>query len=253
MLVLTYDRMISRVKKCFLTLCLSCCSIPLICAPQTIDVVTESWIGYTNEDGSGFYFDILNIIFPEEDWTVNTKIVPFSRVRYLLNHDRADIALGFYDGDTTKALFSEQPVEVDSIDIALTPEMAEIWQGLGSLSFKKVQALLEYRYDEFIDFPMYYEESSSLLEMLDRVNRGKIDAVFDYKADMLVKAAQLTQPIQFIIKENVLRLKVFFAFSDNKKGKKIKIHFDMELQKMIDSGELDELFRKHMGADENRL
>ena len=222
MVVLTYDRIISRVKKYFLILCLSCCPIPLMCAPQTIQVVTESWLGYTNEDGSGFYFDILKIIFPEKDWKVAIEIVPFSRVRYLLNHDRADMALGFYDGDTTKALFSDQPVEVDSVDIALTPEMAEIWQGLESLSFKKVQALLEYRYDEFVDFPMYYEESSNLLEMLDRVNRGKIDAVLDYKPDMLVKAAKLTQPIQFLIKENVLRINFFLRSATIQKERESK-------------------------------
>ena len=243
----------NRPIKCFLLLCLSWFPLQSTSAPQTIHIVTESWLGYTNEDGSGFYFDVLKQIFPDENWQVEIDIAPFSRVRYLLNHERADMALGFYAGDTTKAIYSEQPIEVDSADIALTPEMAKNWDGIESLSFKKVQAMLKYRYDEFIDVPMYYGESSSLVEMLDRVNRGHIDAVLDYKPSMLAKAAELSEPRQFVIIENVFRTEIYFAFALNEKGKLLKAHFDIELQKMSESGELDRLFRQYVGPDANRL
>ncbi|MFT5234819.1 MAG: polar amino acid transport system substrate-binding protein [Shewanella sp.] len=243
----------NKAIKYFLLFCLSWFPIQSISAPQTIHIVTESWLGYTNEDGTGFYFDILKQIFPEENWLVKIDIAPFSRVRYLLNHERADMALGFYAGDKIKAIYSEQPVEVDSVDIALTPEMAENWNGLESLSLKKVQAMLKYRYDEFINVSMYYEESSSLLEMLDRVNRGHIDAVLDYKPTMLAKVANLSQPRQFVIIENVFRAEIYFVFALNAKGRQLKAHFDIELQKMSDSGELDRLFRQYVGPDANRL
>lgn len=243
----------NRLTKYFLLIYLSWFPSQLMSAPQTIHLVTESWLGYTNEDGSGFYFDILKQVFPEKDWQLKIDIAPFSRVRYLLNHERADMALGFYAGDKTKAIYSSQPVEVDSVDIALTPEMAEVWNGLESLSFKKVQAMLKYRYDEFIDVPMYYEESSSLLEMLNRVNRGHIDAVLDYKPAMLDKVANLSQPRQFVILDNVFRTEIYFVFAKNEKGERLKAHFDIELQKMIDSGELDQLFHQYVGLDANRL
>ncbi|WP_442802088.1 MULTISPECIES: substrate-binding periplasmic protein [unclassified Shewanella] len=243
----------NKLIKSFPLLCLSWFPLQLIAAPQTIHIVTESWLGYTNEDGSGFYFDILKRVFPENTWDVEIDIAPFSRVRYLLNHERADMALGFYAGDKTKAIYSDQPVEVDSVDVALTPEMAKSWSGVESLSFKKVQAMLKYRYDEFIDVPMYYEESSSLLEMLDRVNRGHIDAVLDYKPTMLAKEAHLSQPRQFVIIENVFRTEIYFVFAENAKGQRLKKHFDIELQKLIDSGELDLLFRQYVGPNANRL
>lgn len=225
----------------------------LVESPEVVTIATDSWLGYTNRDGSGYYFDILKRVFPEKEWQLQIDIVPFSRVRYLVDHNRTDMALGFYSGDTAKALYSHYPVEVDSVDAAITPEMAVIWKGAESLSHKKVQALLAYRYDEFISVPMYYEESSNLLEMMNRVNRGQVDAVLDYKPVMLTMVPKLNQPRQFVIIENVFRTEIYFVFSDNERGAKLKRHFDSELKKLIDSGELDELFRHYVGPDAQRL
>ncbi len=220
---------------------------------EVVTVATDSWLGYTNRDGSGYYFDILKRVFPEIEWQLKIDIVPFSRVRYLVDNNRSDMALGFYSGDTAKALYSSYPVEVDTVDAAITPEMAVLWKGTESLFHKKVQALLAYRYDEFISVPMYYEESSNLLEMLNRVNRGQVDAVLDYKPVMLTLVPKLSQPRQFVIVENVFRTEIFFVFSDNDRGERLKRHFDSELKKLIDSGELDKLFRHYVGPDAKRL
>ncbi|AQS35395.1 amino acid ABC transporter substrate-binding protein, PAAT family [Shewanella psychrophila] len=221
--------------------------------PTRIHIVTENWVGYTNHDGSGYYFDIVRRIFPAEEWQLKIDIVPFSRVRYLLHYNKADMALGFYPDDKTRSIYSDIPIEVDTVDVAITPELAALWQGIDSLAQKKVQALLDYRFDELIPVPMYYEESVNLLDLLNRVNQGKIDAVLDYKPAMLTKVGDLNQPKQFVILEDVFRLEVYFVFSQTEKGESLKMHFDRELQKLIDSGELDRLFRHYVGEDAERL
>ena len=85
------------------------------------------------------------------------------------------------------------------------------------------------------------------------MNQGKIDAVLDYKPAMVSKVAELDQPRQFVIIDNVFRLEVYFVFSNTDKGSKLKIHFDKELKKLIDTGELDRLFRDYVGEDATRL
>lgn len=72
-------------------------------------------------------------------------------------------------------------VEVDSIDVAVTPGVAAGWTGIESLSHKKVQIMLAYRYNMLTPVPMYYEESSDMLTMLNSLNAGRIDAVLDYE------------------------------------------------------------------------
>ncbi len=46
---------------------------------KVVTVATDSWLGYTNRDGSGYYFDILKRVFPETEWQLKIDIVPFSR------------------------------------------------------------------------------------------------------------------------------------------------------------------------------
>ncbi len=100
--------------------------VQLVEGPSVVTISTDSWLGYTNKDGSGYYFDILKRVFPKPEWQLKIEMVPFSRVRYLIDHDRVNMALGFYSGDTTRALYSKYPVEVDSVDAAITPELAVI-------------------------------------------------------------------------------------------------------------------------------
>lgn len=106
-------------------------------APISINVATEYLQGYTNHDGSGFYYDVLNRIFPQPMWQVNVQVLPFSRVRYMLKHERVHMALGFYRGDMANILYSAKPVEIDSVDAALSPQMAKTWQGISSLENKR--------------------------------------------------------------------------------------------------------------------
>ncbi|WP_083700195.1 ABC transporter substrate-binding protein [Shewanella sp. UCD-KL12] len=230
-----------------------CMPVQIIAAPTLVKIATDNWVGYTNLDGSGFYFDALKQIFPEPEWQLEIEFVPFSRVRYLIANQKVDMALGFYPADSSASLYSEQPIEVDSVDIALTPELAAMWQGVESLAYKKVQALLEYRFDELIAVPMYYEESVNLLDLLNRVNQGRIDAVLDYKPAMLAKVAELSHPRQFVIVENVFSLEVYFVFSNNSSGKNLKTHFDKRLEQLVESGELDKLFKVYVGEGADRL
>lgn len=211
-------------------------------APISINVATEYLQGYTNHDGSGFYYDVLNRIFPQPMWQVNVQVLPFSRVRYMLKHERVHMALGFYRGDMADILYSAKPVEIDSVDAALSPQMAKTWQGINSLENKKVLALLAYRFNDFIEVPMHYEESSDLLSMLNRVNGGKVDAVLDYKPSMLRLSQQLSQPRQYTIIEAVIKAPVYFVFANNSDGEVIKTHFDKHLAVLISSGELDKMF-----------
>jgi ABC-type amino acid transport substrate-binding protein len=88
---------------------------------------------------------------------------------------------------------------------------------------------------------MLYQENSSLLEMLRKVNEGKIDAVLDYKPDMQPLLSQLEQPRKLVLIEDVLRADVYFAFANNPKGLELKALFDQGFEQLERSGELAEI------------
>jgi len=229
------------------------CLLPLkqaIAEPIAISIVGEEMSYYTNRDGSGYYLDLLRRVFPESEWQLNVDLVPFARSLYLLEHTRVDMALGVYLGDVSSPYYSREPVEVDKVDAAVTPELAAIWKDVSSLKQKKVLAMLEYRFDNFVDVPMYYEESSELLQMLNHVNTGRIDAVMDYKAEMELLASKLTHPRQYVIIENVISPAVYFVFAGTPKGERLKVIFDSKMDELIQSGEIDSIFHKYMPGRE---
>ncbi|MGL4712535.1 MAG: substrate-binding periplasmic protein [Shewanella sp.] len=210
--------------------------------PIVVNVTTSTWEGFANHDETGYYFDILKRIFPEPEWQLNVQFVPFARSLYLVEHNRTDMTLSVYKEDIKKGLLSENVVEVDSIDAAVTAEIAANWAGLKSLSHKKVQAMLAYRYNMLTPVPMYYEESSDMLTMLNSLNAGRIDAVLDYKPHILMHASTLKAPQKFVIIQEVLKAEVYFAFANTEKGQMLKHYFDLAHKRLIDSGEQNRLY-----------
>ncbi|MGL5358525.1 MAG: substrate-binding periplasmic protein [Shewanella sp.] len=213
-------------------------------SPISIKVVTSTWAGYAHLDGTGYYFEMLRRIFPAPKWQLEVEFMPFARTLYLVEHNRVDLTLGVYRQDIQQGLLSQYPLEIDAIDAAVTPQLAATWQGVASLSHKKVLARLAYRYNVLTTVPMDYEEGSDMLTMLNSLNSGRIDAVLDYQAEMLALVPKLKKPQSFVIIKGVLNAEVFFAFASTDKGRMLKQHFDREHKRLIDSGEQARLFSK---------
>ncbi|GGM91131.1 MULTISPECIES: transporter substrate-binding domain-containing protein [Shewanella] len=229
----------------FAALCvslLSFCAFATPNKPVVVHLVTASWEGFANPDETGYYFDLLRRVFPSPEWQVDVQFMPFARTLYLIESGRVDMVLSVYKGDVKNSLLSENAVELDSIDAAVTPQIAATWAGMESLSHKRVQAMLAYRYNMLTSIPMFYEESSDMLSMLNSVNAGRIDAVLDYKKNMEALIPKLRAPQTFVIIQGVLNAETFFAFANTEKGQMLKQHFDIEHKKIIDSGEQDRLY-----------
>ncbi|MBT1446120.1 ABC transporter substrate-binding protein [Shewanella sp. JM162201] len=204
--------------------------------PVQIRVVTAAWLGYANAEGEGYYFDLLRRAFPAPDWELQVTVVPFARSIQLVKHGKADLVLGLYRGDLAPGLYSAEPVELDKVDVALTPAMARDWHGLDSLAQRKVQAYLAYGFNRLIPEPMYYEETSSLDDMLRNLNDGRIDAVLDYRPGIEAAAGRIGNR-QFEILDDVISAEVYFGFADTPFGASLKLHFDQAHRELIDSGE----------------
>ncbi|WP_415775620.1 ABC transporter substrate-binding protein [Shewanella oncorhynchi] len=233
------------MRRFFATFCLFLAVLPVSVSaaqPIVVNVATSTWEGFANRDKTGYYFELLQRIFPEPEWQLNVQFMPFARSLYLVEHNRTDITLSVYKGDIKKGLLTENMVEVDSIDVAVTAEVAAGWTGIESLSYKKVQAMLAYRYNMLTPVPMYYEESSDMLTMLNSLNAGRIDAVLDYKANLLTFVPKLKAPQNFVIIQGVLKAETYFVFANTEKGQMLKQHFDLAHKRLIDSGEQDRLY-----------
>ncbi|GAB1098886.1 MAG: hypothetical protein Sw2LagPseu_04230 [Shewanella algae] len=143
---------------CCLLLALLTFVWPAIAEPTKIQIATASWGGYTETNGEGYYFELLRRVFPEPEWQLEIQFVPFPRSLYMLEREQVDMVLGLYLGDISKGIYSAKKVETEVIDAAVTPELASVWQGMDSLTHRRVQALIAYRFFTLTQVPMHYQE-----------------------------------------------------------------------------------------------
>jgi|GEM_PF-2794462 len=60
---------------------------------QEIRVATDIWEGYSNRDGTGYYFDILREIYPSPEYVLKVSYVPFRRGLRMVETAREDVTL----------------------------------------------------------------------------------------------------------------------------------------------------------------
>ncbi len=85
-----------------LTLCLSNASFG-----RDVTVLASKWQHYTNEDGTGIYFDLLRLIYHESDLSI--EITDYHRCLNLFKQEKADILIGVYQSDLPKAHYAQWP------------------------------------------------------------------------------------------------------------------------------------------------
>jgi len=74
----------------------------------------------------------------------------------MLEGGNTDIVLGVYDGDVENAIYSEHTIELDQVDIAVTPDLAKTWK-----------------------------DTRSLEGMIQMLNSGRVDAILSTKLHLL--------------------------------------------------------------------
>ncbi len=217
---------------------------------QDINVYTDEWEGYTSRDGSGYYLDIINTIYPAPDYTVKINFVPFARSLEMVNTGKADIVLGVYKGDIDEKLISsKQYVEIDEVDLLAHKSFAKTWQGLTSLTNKRVVAKIGFDFNNVIEQPMKYSETTSLVGMMKMLKAKRTDAVIDYRADIKKSWEKADMNDDYVIINAIVTNETFFGFSAQ--SGKLRSRFESELQVLIKSGKLREIAKKHQLSESN--
>lgn len=100
------------MRRFFATFCLFLAVLPVSVSaaqPIVVDVATSTWEGFANRDKTGYYFELLQRIFPEPEWQLNVQFAyAFARSLYLVEHNRTDITLSVYKGDIKKGAINRE-------------------------------------------------------------------------------------------------------------------------------------------------
>ncbi|WP_026971231.1 substrate-binding periplasmic protein [Aliagarivorans marinus] len=224
-----------------LLLCLA--SLPA----KPFSVATEQWQDYSNSDLSGYYFSILNRIFPERDYEVS--FVPYLRSIALVRYAAVDMAMGISPDAIPAQFCSPYLVGLETADLALSQELAENWSGLDDLKGKRVYGRLGYDWADTLPASTDYHELADLAVILKLLNSRRIDAVIDYRVDMESTLQQANLGQGFVFIDNVVEFPIHFCFSLSERGQQLRAQFEDEMKALIDSGELRQIMIDTLGSD----
>ncbi|QDL54463.1 substrate-binding periplasmic protein [Rhodoferax aquaticus] len=232
------------MKRCWVGLVLWAGAMALQAA-ETVRVVSPEYLGYIDKAGRGYYADLLFKVYPPPRFKVVIEIVPFQRAQSMVSVGQAEIVPSTNKQPGLRMLLSEQVIDMDVVDAAVLPTKFPAWNGEQSLAKQRVGALIGYRFDEYTQVHMVYDEKSSLGGMLHMLHADRLDVVLDYRVDMqtLISADPGLQGIE--IKHAVFRRPLRFGFSPSPRGKELRAWFDAEVQKLKANGELRRMMQRY--------
>lgn len=212
---------------------------------ETLTLAADTWDGYTNPDGTGYYYEIADKVFKPLGYTLERKNLPYSRVIHMTKSGDIDIALGIYPTDLPpEYVASKIIVEQDAVDVAILPERFPQWQGLASLQGKSVVARIDYGYDRLLGPGVNYSEKPSLSGMLQMLMAGRVDAVADYEADIHAAEKEHNLKPTYVIKKGVMKNPICFGFGLSPKAQKARAEFETRMAELIANEELKAMYLK---------
>ena len=212
-------------------------------------MVTDEWSLYTEKDGSGYYFDLVREVFEPRGINIQIQHMPYPRAVAKVNTGEADMILGAYYGKFDKSWYSDRPVELDKVDVAVTQDFYKHWQGKSSLVGKRVAYKFGYSFNDFFSLEAEYLEVRDEYALIKMLMSGRVDAVLDYERNFRKALQEMGVEEDVVILDGVFFPPIFFAFHNSPKALEYKRIFDTEMLKLRASGKVRELLIKNVGDD----
>ena len=248
MIFYVISRVYKRValfKKIFILLLLLNFQLFATQTPKEIFIVTESWEDLTNKDGTGLYFDLARMIYEPAGISVKIKIYPYKRSSRMVEKKRADIWLGSYLDEEDYAIYPKYYFDHDIVTAMFKKEKFPNFDGVNSLKDENVCWMRGYDYDEYITVPIKKNERNDRKSILDSLEKDRFDIFLDAKFDM----SDAIERFNFDTTEygfyEILRFKLYPAFRNDERGKRLKDIWDRNFKAVLDDGSLKKLYIKH--------
>lgn len=202
---------------------------------QQLKIGADEWPGFTNANGTGIYFELLQRIYSEKN--IGIRIDSYNRVLNSFNKNEIDIIVGVYREDVQQALIPDWFLDTEyPITAFYNPALTKI-NNVSDIKNKRISWKRGYHFEKFIsDIKDVYlvNEADTGFELL---NKNRIDVFIDFPKNIPKKYQQ-----RFISLEVVPSRHIYLAFQKNKQGELLAKQFDEKMADLRSSGELAEIF-----------
>ncbi len=212
---------------------------------KEVFVVSEKWDGYTNQDKSGLYFDIVRQVYEPLGIKVKIGIYPYNRTVKMIKEKKADFWLGSFIDEEEFALYPTHYFDIDRITAMFKKDKFKDFKGVKDLKGKSVAWIRGYDYQEEIDVPMNISERNNRKALLKSLKQDRIDFYLDDERNMrdaLEKNNFNTSSYKLV---EILKFNLYPAFRKDKIGEDLLKIWDERLLDMVKDGSLKNLYIKY--------
>lgn len=111
---------------------------------KNVNIVAPEWEDYTNKDGTGLYWDILETIYARQDIKLKPSIVSWNRaLKMVTKYQIYNAIVGKYLDSEEPLLFPKYPIDVEYLSV-LSKNSSEAFVNTCSLTGKRVGWLKDY-------------------------------------------------------------------------------------------------------------
>jgi len=205
--------------------------------PEEINFISGNWLEYTNADGSGVYWNIIDSLF-EDDFNVTKSTSIWARAIRAFETNQADVLVGAYRKDKIEnAIFSSFHIDYEYPLYAFARNEDALTRF--KAKDKSLSACLSSgsSFSKYVDFlPRENIIESSLLQCDALIKNNKVDIVVEYDYNL----NQFTQALpRFELIENS---PLFLVFHDTPEGHFLKSYFDGNIVKLAREDFLKKIF-----------
>lgn len=212
--------------------------------PSHIKLVSEEWPGTTNRDGTGLYWDIFRYVYEPVGIKVRTMTLPYEASVLYVQRNKADIWLGSYIHERHFPLYPRWHFDVDPVAVMFRKETQKYYEGITSLTNKKVAWIEGYNYDRYFDVPMIKHELRNRKSIMRMLKRKRIDYFVGARDVMELERDALYPNDSSLIIRDLIGLKLYPGFKDSPKGQRLRQIWDERMSQVYNSEKMKQLFKK---------
>ena len=219
---------------------------------RPIKVVSEAWAGYANQQGTGFYQRLLNLIYQPLGYQIDYKILPYARTAAMVaKGEEADIMLVGWDVAhwvydwKYSVLTPHKAVDTEEVlALSLRHKGLDWFHLVGGMRYR-FGWRNGYAYEE------HFKVKNQHITLLDNAGQGlkmlqagRLDFFLESAEDVNQELLQRDDGDRF--KRQVIRVrKLYPVFHKGDWGRQLMDIYDSRMQSMENSGELQRWYSEN--------
>tara|TARA_R110001592_G_scaffold65156_2_gene200059 strand:+ start:580 stop:1278 length:699 start_codon:yes stop_codon:yes gene_type:complete len=210
---------------------------------DSLFIVTPAWKTFTEEDGTGFYFELMKMLYEPIGIKIDYQITPWARSVAMISLKQADALVGSYLEQADLFHYPQQAIWRDISSVVFKPSIFK-WKGIDSLQNKNIGWIRGYGYDAYFDVPMNVTKLIDNKQAWKLLELNRIDFYIESLTDLKLYMQENTINSNEYEIENVLSKDMYVRFAKTAQGKKFADIFDQRIVELKQNGQLKELYLK---------